>query len=544
LTSLQEAISAHQAGKAAEAERLYQALLDLSPENPDALNAYGILLLQTNRAELAQANFRAAVEFRPDVAKYQVNLASARLAVGETADALAGFEAAEKLDPGNPEINYNIATCCLALGDAPRAETVYHEVLKLNPDHYRTLHNLGSLLSKQNRLNDALDYLRKASRQAEATTETRINLTSVLERTNQLEEGASVLDEQGDGKHPMFSVLRARLLRRSGKPDAGLSILQDIEVPGSDEVAGDRQHEMGLCADQAGSPDIAFPAFLAAREYWRKSDRGADAESYLQKVTALRNLSEPSVLPVSHLNTGPQLVFFTGFPRSGTTLLEAMLGAHPRVATTAEAHLLEPVLETFRQDPAVNSASLYLDRFADATGHRLAPDQTIVDKLPLNLVHCRAIAASMPEARLIVALRDPRDVVLSCLMQRFRRNAAMQNFDTLEGTVRLYEEVMGAWLEARADLQLPWLEYRYEDLVADQKAVLTRVLDFCDLTWQDEIENYQETVSSKEVITPSYAGVGEPIYHRAVGRWRAYRQHLEPVLDRLAPFARAFGYED
>lgn len=186
--------------------------------------------------------------------------------------------------------------------------------------------------------------------------------------------------------------------------------------------------------------------------------------------------------------------------------------------------------------------SRYLETFAQLCGD-IGSATTIVDKLPFNIIYCRDMDEHFPQARLLMALRDPRDVVLSCLMQRFGRNPAMRNFDTLDATVTLYEEVMGLWLEARPSLRLPWLEYRYEDRVADRDTVLAGIMEFIGVQWHGDMDGYRDKAASRQIVSPSYRDVTEPIYKRAAGRWRAYEDKLAPVLDRLAPFVAAFGYD-
>ena len=120
----------------------------------------------------------------------------------------------------------------------------------------------------------------------------------------------------------------------------------------------------------------------------------------------------------------------------------------------------------------------------------------------------------------------------------------MRNFDTLESTVTLYQEVMGLWLEARVGLSIPWLEYRYEDLVRNQDTTIDQILQFVGVDRHPAMRQYRDKATTREVKTPSYRDVNLPVYNRAVERWRYYETKLEPVLDRLAPFVEAFGYSD
>ncbi len=144
----------------------------------------------------------------------------------------------------------------------------------------------------------------------------------------------------------------------------------------------------------------------------------------------------------------------------------------------------------------------------------------------------------------MVALRDPRDACLSCFMQRFQLNDAMANFLDLAETARTYAAVMGLWLHYREALPLAWHEYRYEDLVEDFEGELRRVLDFIGAGWHDDVARYREKTGRPAVTTPSYGQVTRPLYKSAIGRWRAYRDELAPVLPTLEPLVAAFGYPE
>ena len=167
-----------------------------------------------------------------------------------------------------------------------------------------------------------------------------------------------------------------------------------------------------------------------------------------------------------------------------------------------------------------------------------------MDKLPLNIVDLGLANALFPQARVLVALRDPRDVCLSCFMQYFLLNDAMVNFLDLGQTARTYRAVMALWLHYRECLTLPYLEYRYEDLIEDFDGVVRQVLDFIGAGWHDDVALYREKALGEAINTPSYRNVTDALYRRSVGRWRAYREQLAPVLDELKPFAARFGYPE
>jgi tetratricopeptide (TPR) repeat protein len=548
--SLNQAIAAHKAGNLQLAEKSYNRILSAEPDNTDALNAMGILHLQRGNPRAALECFDRAARLAPDIAKVHTNIGNAQLALENSAAAISAFERAVSLAPNDADFRANVAAARLRAGDAAGAEKDLRKALDLDGDNYSAGQNLGALLSKQNRLGEALPYLERAVRHPDCRTETKLNLASTYEKLNRLADAERTLDGLMEKVHPAAVIQRARLLRRRDRPAEALTMLQesddgaDLDALG-EEVAGDWCHETALCADLLGKSDLAYENVLAAKARWRLASGSKGGEGFLEKVRVLRqaagagNGREVDVPVVEHR---PAQVFFVGFPRSGTTLLEVILDAHPDIVATAETDILASVLDRGDQPDSAAAQSRYMEAFVRLYG-AIDPAATIVDKHPLNLIHCRSMDELFPHARLLVALRDPRDVVLSCLMQRFRRNTAMRNFDTLDSTVALYEAVMGLWLDARSSLRLPWHEYRYEDLIADRDATLAGILKFIGVEWHADMDAYRDLAAAREITTPSHNGVLEPIYDRAVGRWRAYENHLAPALDRLAPFVAAFGYD-
>jgi hypothetical protein len=148
-----------------------------------------------------------------------------------------------------------------------------------------------------------------------------------------------------------------------------------------------------------------------------------------------------------------------------------------------------------------------------------------------------------PELRVIIALRDPRDVVLSCYFQNIPLNSANVNFLSLDRLAKHYADLMGIWLIVREWPGFAWIETRYEDIVANLPKEGRRVTEFLGLQWHPDQERFYEKSGAKHLYSPTYQDVTRPVYQRSVGRWRAYEKHLAPILPVLEPFCRAFGLE-
>jgi hypothetical protein len=113
----------------------------------------------------------------------------------------------------------------------------------------------------------------------------------------------------------------------------------------------------------------------------------------------------------------------------------------------------------------------------------------------------------------------------------------------LTGAAGYYANTMGFWRSLAPMLPAPYLEVRYEDMVADLESVARKTLDFLGVPWDDRVLAFHETARKKRVNSPSYADVTQPVYQRARGRWRSYQKYLEPHLATLQPLVKAFGYE-
>jgi hypothetical protein len=166
-----------------------------------------------------------------------------------------------------------------------------------------------------------------------------------------------------------------------------------------------------------------------------------------------------------------------------------------------------------------------------------------LDKNPAYNLTIPLMLRVFPETRLIIALRDPRDVVLSCYLRYLPLNAVSVRFLDVRRTAERYALDMRAWLKFRELVDVPWCEIRYEDTVADTEGQARKALATLAMAWDDQVLGYRQRLTdTKRVTSPSYEAVAQPIYTRAVGRWKNYEKHLEPALDTLEPFVREFGY--
>ena len=488
------------------------------------------------------------------------------MAAGAVAQAEAAFRRAIELDGAGVEAHFNLGVALHTGGRHEGAEDAYRRTLALDGDHFGALNNLGRMLRLEGRAAEAADLLRRAMALKPDSPDTAATLAAVLETVNAFDEAhdlaAGVLAQRPD--HRAGNLVLAILDRRAGRIEESRARLEKLlALQPRPAMAASAQFHLGQACDLLGDPDAAFSAFLRGNRAQAELPEaaGAKPERFLERLRRNREYftgARMAAWEPSATNGRPAPVFFVGFPRSGTTLMEAMLDAHPGLSTTGER---SPLREVRRRLTDRHGRAAYpecvgemgAEALAEARGWfweyaenaiGAAPSGRLIDKLPLNIVELGLAAHLFPDAPVVMAHRDPRDAVLSCFMQEFELNDAMAYFSTLEGAAHLYSEVMDLWLQYRESLGLSVLEYRYEDLIASPASTVRAVVEFIGEPWSDAVLEYRTSATARPIDTPSRAAVAQHLSIRPIGRWRAYEPHLGAVLPMLARFVRAFGYDE
>jgi len=256
---------------------------------------------------------------------------------------------------------------------------------------------------------------------------------------------------------------------------------------------------------------------------------------------------------------GPRLAFLGGPPRSGTTLIEQILGAHPQILVFDEAEAFaQEVLNPISPPPPARGLTLknlnglpaddrrrWISRYFKSLQHEVrdeASGRLLVDKNPALTASLHLWLRLLPRLKVIITLRDPRDVVISCYFQNLTLTAANANFLSLERAARFYADCMDVWLRLRDLGGFDWIETRYEDVVSRLEEEGRRLTAFLELPWDAAQAAFHESARRKFVFAPTYSDVAKPVHAGAVGRWQHYAKALAPIQRRLEPYIKAFHY--
>ena len=577
-------------------EALLKAV-DLEPGFAEAYNHLG--RAYNNRRELRRAAdaFRRAVLLRPDYTVAYNNLGHALRGLGELDEARSVFEHVLALDENYHPARRNLATVLAAQGELDEAAQRLEECVEHAPRDRAALEQLGVVQHTLGRLRAAARTYRRALALSPADPELQLKLGLVLNEARQTPEAeAAFLDARERAPDdprihaelaalyeetnrldrmqesvaaglalapddPRLNLEAAKLDRRLDRAAAGLERLARFDPGVLDERLAEQFHfELGHLADRAGDATRAWDHFTAANALAAASPRARSAvpARYLERVRRIEQFfasAEPAGWTPPPEPGRPPPAFMFGFPRSGTTLLDVVLDAHPRVRTLEEQPTISELGTAFAARgypacmPHLSVDDLReLQRVFFATLDELAPDaadELIVDKMPLRTIHAGMLWRILPQARFVFCVRHPCDVVLSNFMQHYTPSDAFAHFWTLADAARLYDAVMSLWRVLAQRLPLDVHQVKYEDLVADVEGEARRLLAFLGADWDDAVLDHVGHVHGQRarINTTSYHQVAEPVYTRAVDRWRRYRDQLEPVLPLLEPHAAAFGYE-
>jgi tetratricopeptide (TPR) repeat protein len=456
--------------------------------------------------------------------------------------------------------------------DFALANEAYDRVMQLSPGNASLLVMVGQQYQGLRQLDDARACFERAVAVDPASVDARISLAVWFEKERRLDDAweavtACLARHPGDDQARYF---QAFLLHRKGRNGEAETALRDLIKDGPQypyvKYAG--RHLLGVVLDQMGRPAEAMRWLLEAKAQVRTlTDIGILEREYDKADAKRRELLAaltPEMIrrwrsegPASEL--GRPLAFLGGHPRSGTTLLEQVLDAHPEILAFDE-----PV--AFNQEVAPNAAlpaaageiqartldglpaalrGQWRQRYLKSLLREVTEEpgaRLFLDKNPSPTMSLPIWLRVFPEIKVIIALRDPRDVLISCFFLNLMLNSSNANFLSLERTAKHYQDLMDVWLRMRDLGGFDWLETRYEDMVNSVETEGARVTAFLGLTWHPDQARYHETARRKFLFAPTYHDVTQPVYRRAMGRWEQYAEALEPLQARLAPYCRAFGY--
>jgi tetratricopeptide (TPR) repeat protein len=501
--------------------------------------------------ELAAGLYREIVGADPRDFESWGNLGISLLAIDDAVGAVAAFEQSLRLRPGNSKLMGKWGEAQVRAGTAEDALARLYQQGKADPSALLTAARIEDLEGRPERATAAL---RSAIESQRGNASALVALAELQERANDVDGLEATLQElERQSQQPeKLPLLRARAAYRRQDFDLALRLAEGS--PANADPAA-RAQLLGQIHDRIGEPGAAFPYYEQMNALDSAATEGATgrANRYLDGLRERMEVLTPEWTDRWPAAPEPrnEPVFLVGFPRSGTTLLDTLLSSESRLAISEENPLLSNVskrIGAFERIADLEPAEIEeLRELYFAEARKYVPglgSRILVDKFPLGLAAAPLIHRLFPNAKILFLARHPCDVVLSCFTVRFEPTDLGSAFLTLSGAARLYDSTMAIWSKSRELLPMRILDVRYETLVVKPRMEMKKVAEFMNIPWSENLVDNRPAAEKRGFIkTPSYSQVSEPIYKRAVERWRNYSEELGPVLPILKPWIEALGYE-
>lgn len=489
------------------------------------------------------------------------------------AGAIQLLQRARGLDPNSDKILLELASACAMNYDFAAAEGFFEAALRVSSQQIETLQEIGQRWMAVRRFEKAMECFDLVLRESHVPILTYVRVGELLLRLRRMDRAFEVADRviKGHPEHEGAWLTRGRILRQAKQFDEAEKVLRAVLGKGAygTEARATAAYELGALLDGQSRFDEAMAAILEAKALMRSQFSSTALNTANLKQARLREMQKGVSEKLlqgwrnfgqTDLQPARRIGLLCGHPRSGTTLLEYVLDSHSQIVSADETSVFQnkayPVL-TRHLSPKTS----YLAAMDAMTGRTLRQiraeyfqgiesflgqtvgDRCLIDKNPGMTFDIPAMCRVFPESKFLVALRDPRDVCLSCFMQPTPALPDTAPWLTLEGTILHYNLLMGLWAALKPLMAGRAIEIRYEDMVNDLETNARRALDFLGLPWDERVLKFHESAQGKVVRSPTYAEVAKPIYKTRVARCRNYQKYFEPYLEKLAPLLRSFGYE-
>ena len=563
-----------------EAIRHYKKALTLEPDVPEVHYNIGHSLLALGRVEQAITHFKKALAINPRYAEASINLGTALAVLGRYEEAIPRFEAAIAIKPNSAEAHKSLAKVLDVIERYRDALGHYEKVVALWPHDAEARTGLGDVLFRLDQPDEAIEQYEKALAIAPAFSKALNSLGNALHLLGRSEEGVAYLRRalaidssdlrtnkdlgnalialgKFDDARAFLEKATALSPHKAGCYGAlvmcGRMTVEDHHFAAMRKLAAnpaslseteqiDLHYALGKAFADVGEDQQSFDHILAANALKRrqiKFDEGKWLEQYerirnvftIQLLRDKSGLADPSDLPV----------FIFGMPRSGTTLIEQILASHPKVFGGGELREMANQVARIRGPEGPSYPDLVPTMSADelrrlganyieAVRGKTPQAARITDKMPANFTFAGLIHLALPNARMIYARRDLRDVAFSCFSLHFL-TGHQYTYDLAElgRHCCAYAQLMQHWRIVLPEGAI--LEVQYEELVADLEYQARRIVAHCGLEWDDACLTFYET--ERSVRTASAPQVRRPIYQNSIGRWRPHEVRLQPLLKEL-----------
>lgn len=511
----------------------------------------GNALYNLERFSESESEFTKAVKIEPKTIEAYFGLGKINQLNGNLTKAIDYYSAANKCEPDNEKTLINLGNLFKLNARPEQAIPYYHSALGINPHSISALSGLADAEEMGGNWNNAINAYKRILKINRENDAACAGMAHILERQNKHEQALPMLQKLIAKAHPPITAVLsyAEIYRSSGDYEAAIkecerSLTNEANNPDNLRIL---HFKLGKLYDDVGNYKTAFSHYYKAnsitQEKWKIVYDEIKQINYVDWCIEKFTPSSLNALPRSNIKSNIP-VFVVGMPRSGTTLLEQIISSHPTAYGAGELPdvynfvnsfdenfgnikdtELSTGLESITQESIDDFSKRYVDKISSISNNK----KRVVDKLPGNFLYLGIISMAFPDAYIIHCQRNPIDTCLSIYFQDFTLS---QTYATDLRSIGLYYNqylrLMDHWQNV---LKNKIIQVKYENLVNDLETESRRIVNFINLEWNDSCLAFYK--QKRDVNTPSYEQVRQPIYKNSMQRWKKYEPYVSDLINTL-----------
>ena len=529
-----------------DAVKSYEKAVAIKPDYADAHFNLGNILRDLGELDGAIKSFVKTIEIMPEYDEAQYNLGVTLQELGQLDEAIEQYEKALSINPENADLILNLGFIYQSLGQIDEAIEQYDNALTIDPDNAKVLNNLGNAHNDLGQLDVAIKCYEKALAIKPDYADVYYNLGFIYQDLGQVDlaikqyEHAVAINDYAEAYHSLS------YLKKYTFNDPQISRMESLLS--SDNLSQSERIQLCLALARVneglGKQDEFFKYLdegnsLRKKELNYSIDQSSEVHSTIKR---LFNSLPPSIIESKSFNPSELCpIFIVGMPRSGTSLVEQIISSHQEVYGAGEldtiTKLASPIIKNFLAgdiNHLTEQALLFIrEEYLDMLSQFNTSENIITDKLPLNFQYIGFIFSAFPDAKIVHLKRDARATCWSNYKYYFKNkeNGYSYNFDDLARFYGLYIDLMDFWHELYPN-QI--YDMCYEDLTINQEEETRKLLEYCELDWDENCLNFH--TNKRAVKTISTLQVRQKMYQGSSEAWKKHEAYLKPLIKNLSSF--------
>jgi len=544
---LDEVMQLFSSGKVQEALFAIQHLINDFPNEPLLFNISGACYSEIGPIESAINSFEKALALNPDYAEAHYNLGVAFQRTNQLDNAVECYEKSITLKHAYPTAHNNLGVIMLERSQLDSAVKSFEWAVAYSPEYAEAHNNLGSAFQELNQFDLAKEQFKKAVsiNQDYALAFNNLgNSCKTLGLTNEaLNHYEKAITIKGDFAEAHFNLSGVKKYKQGDiQISTMLSILPSKTLNESDQIF--INFALAKVNDDLNNQEELF-RFLNEGNRLRKAQLNYSIDDYQNKHSVIKKMFSHNLLSIEKEllseKKSKRPIFIIGMPRSGTTLVEQIISSHHAVYGADELNTISKLTSSILKDSSAQmkngltkrSLLTFRQQYLEHLSTLNINEDIITDKWPLNFQYIGFILSAFPEAKIIHLKRDARAICWSIYKNYFsgKGNGWAYNFKDLVSFYALYSDLMNFWHKLFPD---KIYDVSYEKLTNNQNDETIKLLQYCDLEWDDNCLNFH--TNKRPVKTASALQVREKMYQGSSEDWKKYKKHIQPLIKGLSSF--------